>query len=50
MPHGAIDLSLANPRLLAGAVAIAVASRVKNPLASIVAGMAALWGLQALAG
>jgi len=50
MPHGALDLSLANPRLLAGAVAIAVASRVKNPLASIVAGMAALWGLQALAG
>lgn len=50
MPHGALDLSPANPRLLAGAVAIAVASRVKNPLASIVAGMAALWGLQALAG
>lgn len=50
MPHGALDLSLANPRLLAGAVAIAVASRVKNPLASIVAGMAALWSLQALAG
>ena len=49
MPHEALDLSLANPRLLAGAVAIAVASRVKNPLASIVAGMVALWGLQSLA-
>lgn len=49
MPHGSLELSTANPRLLAGAVAIAVAARVKNPLASIVAGMAALWGLQSLA-
>lgn len=49
MPHGSLDLSLANPRLLAGTVAMAVAARVKNPLASIVAGMAALWGLQSLA-
>jgi branched-subunit amino acid transport protein len=50
MPHGAVDLSLANPRWLAGAAAVAVAMRVRNPLASIVAGMAALWGLQALGG
>lgn len=49
MPHGSLDLSLANPRLLAGTVAMAVAARVKNPLASIVAGMVALWGLQSLA-
>jgi branched-subunit amino acid transport protein len=50
MPHGTLDLSLANPRWLAGVAAVAVAMRVKNPLASIVAGMAALWGLQALGG
>jgi branched-subunit amino acid transport protein len=50
MPHGTVDLSLANPRWLAGLAAVGVAMRVKNPLASIVAGMAALWGLQALGG
>ncbi|MCM2327397.1 MAG: AzlD domain-containing protein [Lysobacter sp.] len=50
MPHGTVDLTLANPRWLAGVVAVVVAMRVKNPLAAIVAGMAALWGLQALAG
>ena len=49
MPHGSLDLSFANPRLLAGTVAMAVAARVKNPLASIVAGMVALGGLQSLA-
>lgn len=50
MPHGALDLSPANPRLLAGVAAVAVALKVRNPLASIVAGMAVLWGLQALGG
>lgn len=50
MPHGALDLSPANARLVAGLVAVAVALKARNPLASIVAGMAALWGLQALAG
>lgn len=50
MPHGALDLSPANPRLLAGIAAVAVALRVRNPLATIVAGMAVLWGLQALRG
>ena len=50
MPQGALSLSLANPRLVAGIAAVAVALKVRNPLASIVAGMAALWGLQALAG
>lgn len=49
MPHGTLDFTPANPRLLAGLAAVAVAIRVKNPLACIVAGMAALWGLQALA-
>ena len=50
MPHGTVDLSAANPRWLAGLVAVGVAMKVKNPLASIVAGMAALWSLQALGG
>ncbi len=50
MPHGAIDLSLANPRLLAGAAAFAVALKVRNPIVSISAGMVALWALQAAAG
>jgi len=50
MPHGALELSPANPRLLAGIAALVVALKVKNPLGAIVAGMAALWGLQALGG
>jgi branched-subunit amino acid transport protein len=50
MPSGVVDLTTANPRLLAGLAAVAVALKVRNPLASIVAGMVALWGLQALAG
>ncbi|MBK7658911.1 MAG: AzlD domain-containing protein [Betaproteobacteria bacterium] len=48
-PAGGIDFSLANPRWIAGLVAIGVAMRVRNALASILAGMAALWILQALA-
>ena len=48
--HGALDLSPSNPRLLAGIVAFAVALKVRNPIVSIGAGMAALWALQALAG
>ncbi len=48
-PSGALDLSLANPRWIAGLVAIGVAMRVRNALASILAGMVALWLLQAFA-
>ena len=48
-PAGSFDLTLANPRWIAGLVAIGVALRVRNALASILAGMAALWLLQALA-
>ncbi len=48
MPEGTLALSLGNHRLLAGVAAAAVAMRVKNPLGAIGAGMAALWGLQAL--
>jgi branched-subunit amino acid transport protein len=47
MPHGAIDLSLANPRWLAGIAAYAVATRSRGTLAPIAFGMAALWALQA---
>jgi len=50
MPAGVLDLTLSNPRLLAGILAIAVATRVRNPLAIIATGMLALWALQALAG
>ena len=50
MPAGALDLGFANFRLLAGLVAIGIAAKVRNPLPAIVAGMAALWGLQWLAG
>lgn len=49
MPLGVLDLTLANPRIAAGLVAMAVALRVRNPVVPIVAGMAALWGLQSLA-
>jgi len=50
MPHGAIDLTAANPRLVAGIAALAVAAKVRNPLPALVAGMVVLWGLQALTG
>ena len=49
MPHGTMELTPANPRLVAGLAAVAVAAKVRNPLVSIVAGMVVLWGLQALA-
>lgn len=48
MPQGALDLTAGNLRLLAGIAAALVAMKVGNPLASIVAGMASLWALQAL--
>ena len=39
----AIDVSTANPRWIAGLVAIAVAARTRSTLATVLAGMAALW-------
>jgi branched-subunit amino acid transport protein len=48
--NGIVDISLSNPQLLSGAVAILVAWRTKNVLLTILAGMAALLILQALAG
>jgi branched-subunit amino acid transport protein len=46
MPAGAFDATLANPRWIAGLVAIAVAARMRHPLAPIAAGLPLLWLLQ----
>jgi branched-subunit amino acid transport protein len=46
MPAGAIDASLANPRWIAGLVAIAAAALLRHPLAAIAVGLPALWLLQ----
>jgi branched-subunit amino acid transport protein len=46
MPGGTLDFTLANPRWIAGLVALAVASRMRNPVGPIAIGMAALWLLQ----
>lgn len=46
MPAGQLDLSLANPRLLAGLIAALVAWRSQNIFLTIGVGMLALWGLQ----
>ena len=46
MPHGAFDPTLANPRWIAGLIAMGVATRLRNPLAPIVAGLPTLWLLQ----
>lgn len=43
---GAVVLSPFNARLLAGALAVIVAWRTKNVLATIAVGMGALWMLQ----
>lgn len=46
--EGAVDLSLGNPRLLAGALAVLVALKTRSVAWIIGLGMAALWALQAL--
>lgn len=46
MPEGRLDLSIGNPHLLAGLVAIAATLRVRNAFAPIATGMATLWALQ----
>jgi len=48
MPHGTLDVTLGNARLLAGALAAAVAWRTRNVLLTIGVGMVALWVLQAV--
>jgi branched chain amino acid efflux pump len=46
LPGGVLDLSLGNERLLAGMLAILVAWRTKNILATLAVGMGLLWLLQ----
>jgi len=48
--QGALDLSFRNVRLLAGLLAAGVAVWTRNVLATIGAGMAALWVLQLFLG
>jgi len=48
--HGHLDLTLANPRWIAGALAMAVGIWLRKPVAIIVSGMCALWFLQWLLG
>lgn len=45
-PEGTLALGLANPRWIAGLVAIAFAIWLRTPLAAIVSGMGALWLVQ----
>jgi branched-subunit amino acid transport protein len=46
--NDALDLSLRNPQLLSGAIAILVAWRTRNVILTILTGMAALLIIQAL--
>jgi branched-subunit amino acid transport protein len=46
MSGGGVDVSLDNPRWIAGVVASAAAAILRHPLAAIVIGMPALWLLQ----
>jgi branched-subunit amino acid transport protein len=46
MPHGHWDLTLANPRWIAGAIAMALAARSRHPLTAIGGGLAVLWLLE----
>ncbi|HTK08261.1 MAG TPA: AzlD domain-containing protein [Ktedonobacteraceae bacterium] len=46
LPGSAIDLSLQNPRWIAGSFAAIVAWRTRNVLLTIAVGMVALWILQ----
>jgi len=41
--EGVVTLSLDNPRVMAGVVAVVVAARTRNILMTIASGMAALW-------
>jgi branched-subunit amino acid transport protein len=48
--NDAVNLSLLNPRLIAGIIAVIVAWRTKNVWATIAVGMLVLWGMQLLLG
>lgn len=50
MPHGTLEATPANLRLVAGLVAIAATLRWRNAFAAILAGMATLWLAQWLLG
>jgi branched chain amino acid efflux pump len=43
MPNGVLDLTLGNPRWIAGLAALAVSARSRHPLAAIAVGMPLLW-------
>ncbi len=47
-PGGQLDLTPGNTRLLAGTLAAVIAWRTRNVVATIAAGMLALWLLEAL--
>jgi branched-subunit amino acid transport protein len=49
-PNGALDLSLRNPQLISGLLAVVVAWRTRNVILTILLGMAALVFFQALIG
>jgi branched chain amino acid efflux pump len=46
MPNGVFDPTFANPRWIAGLLALAVAVRTRHQLAAVAIGMPALWLLQ----
>ncbi|HET7546646.1 MAG TPA: AzlD domain-containing protein [Usitatibacter sp.] len=46
MAGGTPDLSLANPRLVAGLIAMVATFYLRNTFAAVATGMAALWALQ----
>lgn len=46
MPNGVLDLSLGNPRWIAGLVAIAITAWSRSAAVAIATGMTALWLLQ----
>jgi branched-subunit amino acid transport protein len=48
--NGVVNWSLLNPKLLGGIVAVLVAWRTKNVWVTIVAGMAAMWGIRLVTG
>lgn len=46
--NGALVLSLANPRLIAGIVAVVIAWRTRRVALTLIVGMAVFWALTAL--
>ena len=48
LPHGQLELTWRNPRLLAGLLAALVAWRTRNVVLTVIVGLAVVWLLQAL--